>query len=123
MDKKELMQATAEALRIANARKRKTYEEIALDSGLSLSTVSRLFRGARVIDVEQIHGIALALDLHPAYLSEQIFSLLLERNGESNAPEHRTYPGSQVINATKTTRKSTQTIQTAAMRAEDMLGL
>ena len=69
-----LMQATAEQLRIANVRASMSYDEIVAASGLSKSTVVRLFGGKRVADLRQLDALASALGVDPVELFGGIFA-------------------------------------------------
>ncbi|MCS4277401.1 transcriptional regulator with XRE-family HTH domain [Mycetocola sp. BIGb0189] len=73
MDIQKIRMATSEELQIAKIRRRKTNEQIAEASGLSLSTVNRLIAGTRTADLHQIAVIADALGLDRDELTFRIF--------------------------------------------------
>lgn len=68
------MQATAEQLRIANIRAGKSYDELVELSGLSKSTVSRLFSGKRIADLRQLDALAGALGVDAVALFGAIYA-------------------------------------------------
>lgn len=82
------MQATAEQLRIANIRAGKSYDEIVEQSGLSKSTVFRLFGGKRIADLSQLDALASALGIDAVELFRSIYSRAeeLEQAAASAAP-------------------------------------